>query len=176
MSFKRMGTDKGELGRIDNGEETQNECTLAIDSVRLYVLLVLVGAFVGMIITVSIFYISSKLRNLRKYDDNSINHGEEEENIFRRDSKSSNIHAIPSRQDKGGTTKNPGGGNRRISKSHSLLESELRRSPLANASNSGVTRNNSCLNCKLIIMGESISYADGRCPQCGDDQEQRRLK
>ncbi|CAB4054816.1 unnamed protein product [Lepeophtheirus salmonis] len=72
--------------------------------------------------------------------------------------------------------KNPGGGNRRISKSHSLLESELRRSPLANASNSGVTRNNSCLNCKLIIMGESISYADGRCPQCGDDQEQRRLK
>ncbi|QQP41114.1 Uncharacterized protein FKW44_015380, partial [Caligus rogercresseyi] len=37
-------------------------------------------------------------------------------------------------------------------------------------------RNNGCLNCKLIIMGESISYADVRCPQCRDDQEQRRLK
>lgn len=26
-----------------------------------------------------------------------------------------------------------------------------------------------CLNCNLIAMGEAVSYADGSCPQCGNN-------
>ena len=26
-----------------------------------------------------------------------------------------------------------------------------------------------CLNCSLIQQGSAISYADNRCPQCGED-------